>query len=207
MRFTIDLPHLKLTKTGNAKYRRRVTSPPLRAVLGKSAVEWSLKTRDPLKILAAWKVEHAKFESMQAKAEGKDTANVEWAMLVKAAVEHGLALPNASKIGPVDSQLESGKFDAFTVAALAEAGRMTPQQSNAPFANKPPANSFLQLAKAQMFGVQRPALSLSTIVEAYLKDRERKSTYNDLSKQVKLVISGVKRTAILGHRSGCVSQL
>ena len=44
----MDLPHLKLADKGNAKYRRRVTSPQMRTMLGKSAVEWSLKTRDPL---------------------------------------------------------------------------------------------------------------------------------------------------------------
>lgn len=188
----MDLPHLKLSKTGNAKYRRRITSPQLRAVLGKSAVEWSLKTRDPLEIVDAWKVQHAKFEAMQAKAEGRSTESVEWDMLLKAAVAHGLAEPNASKIGPVDSQLESGKFDAFTAAALAEAEKMTPQEANARFANKPPANPFSLLADAQLFGVQRPDLVLSTVVNSYLKDRERKSSYDDLSKQVNLVVAGLE---------------
>jgi hypothetical protein len=58
----MDLPHLKLAKTGNAKYRRRITSPEMRVMLGRTAVEWSLKTRDPVKIVEAWKVAHAKFE-------------------------------------------------------------------------------------------------------------------------------------------------
>lgn len=113
-------------------------------------------------------------------------------MLVEAAVVHGLAPPNASKIGSVDSQLESGKFDAFTAAALAEGEKITPQQSNARFANKPPANPFTLLADAQLFGVRRLAISLRTVVDAYLKDRERKSTYNEQSKQVKLVVAGLE---------------
>jgi hypothetical protein len=78
----MDLLHLKLEKTGNAKYRRRVTSPQMRALLGKSAVEWSLKTRDPLKIVEAWKEADARFEAMLAKAEGRETSQVEWESLV-----------------------------------------------------------------------------------------------------------------------------
>jgi hypothetical protein len=123
MRLSTDLPHLKLAKTGNAKYRRRVTSPQMRAMLGKSNVEWSLKTRDPLKIVEAWKVANAKFEDMLSKAEGAATEQVEWDMQVKAAVAHGLARPDASQIGPVDFQLEGGRFDDFTKSELAEADK------------------------------------------------------------------------------------
>lgn len=68
----MDLPHLKRAKTGNAKYRRRVTSPRMRVVLGKSAVEWSLKTRDPLKILDVWKAAHAKFEGYAVQSRERD---------------------------------------------------------------------------------------------------------------------------------------
>ena len=32
---TMDLPNLKLGKTGNSKYRRRVTSPQMQTMLGK----------------------------------------------------------------------------------------------------------------------------------------------------------------------------
>jgi hypothetical protein len=188
----MELPHLKVGKAGNAKYRRRVKSPQMRAMLGKSAVEWSLKTKDPLKFKEAWEVQHARFEAMEAKAEGRETTQVEWEVLVKAAVEHGLARPDASQIGPIDSQLESGAFDAFTAAALAEAEKMTPQQSSALFANKPPANPFTLLADAQLFGVQRPPVPISNAVDAYLKDRELRSSYADLSKQVHLVVSGLE---------------
>ncbi|MGR3503569.1 hypothetical protein [Pseudaestuariivita sp.] len=113
----MDLPYLKLGKTGSAKYRRPIRSAPMRAMLGKSAVEWTLKTRDPLKIVEAWKVKHAEFEALQAKAEGRTTNQIEWDMLHSAAVAHGLVQPGASKIGPVDSELESGRHAAFTAAA------------------------------------------------------------------------------------------
>lgn len=188
----MDLPHLKLSKTGNAKYRRRVTSPQMRVILGKSAVEWSLKTKDPLKYQEAWEVQHARFEAMEAKAEGRETTQVEWDALAKAAVEHGLARPDAGQIGPVDSQLESGTFDAFTAAALAEAEKLTPQQLKAPLANKPPASTFSMLANAQLFGATRPPVPISNAVRAYLKDRELRSSYPDLSKQVNLVVAGLE---------------
>lgn len=188
----MDLPHLKLAKTGNAKYRRRVTSAPMRAMLGKSAVEWSLKTRDPLKIVEAWKVRHAEFEAMEAKAEGRTTSQIEWDMLHSAAVAHGLAQPGASRIGPVDSELESGRHAAFTAAALAEAEKTTPQQALAKYGAGKPVTAFELLAKAQMFGAERPPVTISNAVEAYLKDRELRSSYADLSKQVQLVVSGLE---------------
>ncbi len=189
----MELPHLKIGKTGNAKYRRRVTSPQMRALLGKSAVEWSLKTRDPVKIVEAWKEANERFKALLAKAEGKTTDQVEWSILHKAAVAHGLVRPDASKIGPIDSDLEGGRFDAFTKAALEEAAKLTPQTLNTSFANKPPETAFGLLAKAQMFGVERPPILLSAVVEAYLKDRERRSSYDDLSKQVKLVVEGLEQ--------------
>ncbi|WP_237061338.1 tyrosine-type recombinase/integrase [Loktanella sp. M215] len=188
----MDLPHLKLAPTGNAKYRRRVTSPQMRVMLGRSAVEWSLKTRDPLKILEAWKVEHARFEAMQAKADGTSTDQVEWSILHSAAVAHGLARPDTSKIGPIDHQADSGRFNAFTTAALAEAEKLTPQSLNAPFENNPPRTAFGLLAKAQLFGVERPPILLSAVVQAYLKDNEGRSSYHDMSKQVKLVVDGLE---------------
>ncbi|MEL6450213.1 MAG: hypothetical protein AAFQ19_03055, partial [Pseudomonadota bacterium] len=82
----MDLPHLKLGKSGNAKYRRRVTSPAMRAMLGKSAVEWSLRTRDPLKIVKAWEEAHARFEALEAKAGSKTTAQAAWDVTLEAAV-------------------------------------------------------------------------------------------------------------------------
>jgi integrase len=188
----MDLPHLKLAKTGNAKYRRRITSPEMRVMLGRSAVEWSLKTRDPVKIVDAWKVAHAKFEALQVKAEGTQIDQIEWSIAHTAAVAHGLAGPETSKIGPIDSEMEGGRFNAFTNAALAEAAKLTPQSLNAPLANNPPTTAFDQLLKAQLFGVQRPPILLSVIVEAYLKDRERRSSYADLAKQVKLVVDGLQ---------------
>jgi len=188
----MELPHLKIGKAGNAKYRRRVTSPQMRTMLGKSAVEWSLKTKDPLKYKEAWEVQHARFEVLEAKAEGKETSQVEWEKLLDAAVTHGLARPDARKIGPIDSQMESGAFNSFTAAALVEAEKMTPQQLSAPFANDPPKSAFDLLARAQLFGVQRPPVPISKLVEAYLKDRELLSSYVDLSKQVHLVVAGLE---------------
>lgn len=185
----MDLPHLKQGKTGNAKYRRRVTSPQMQAMIGTKAVEWSLKTRDPLKILDAWKVAHAKFEALQAKAEGVTTDQVQWDILIKAAVDHGLARPEESKIGPVDFQLEGGRFDAFTASILAEADKLTPQRLNVPFVNKPPLTPVEMLTKAKLFGVERPPILLSAAVQNYLKNRERRSSYVDLEKQVNLSVS------------------
>ena len=161
----------------------------MRVVLGKSAVEWSLKTSDPLKILDAWKAAHAKFEGMQTKAEGTATEQVEWDMLHSVAVAHGLARPEETKIGPVDSQLEGGRFDAFTKSALAEADKLSSHQNRALYVNKPPRTSFDMLVKAQLFGVERPPILLSAVVKEYLKDRERRSSYVDLEKQTNLVVS------------------
>jgi len=188
----MELPHLKIGKTGNAKYRRRITSPQMRAMLGKSAVEWSLKTKDPLKFQEAWEVQHARFEAMESDADGRETSQVKWDELLKVAVEHGLARPDASQIGPIDSQKQSGTFDAFTDAALAEAKKLTLQRLNAKFTNNPPASAFRLLAEAQVFGAKRPPVPLGKAVEAYLKDRERRSSYADLSKQVGLVVAGLE---------------
>lgn len=174
------------------RYRRRVTSGPMKALLGKSAVEWSLKTRDPAKIVEAWKEADTRFEALLAKAERATSGQLEWDTLRAAAVAHGLAAPNASQIGPVDSQLESGRFDAFTAAALSEADKLTPQRMSAACANSPPATAFDMLAKAQLFEVERPPLLLSAVVEAYLRDRERRSSYRDLTKQANLVVVGLE---------------
>lgn len=97
----MELSHLKQGKTGNAKYRRRVTSKQMQAMLGAKAVEWSLKTKDPLKIVDAWKSAHARFEALEAKAEGLTSDQAEWDILQAAAVAHGLATPHAARIGPV----------------------------------------------------------------------------------------------------------
>lgn len=43
-----------------------------------------------------------------------------------------------------------------------------------------------------MFGAERPPVTISNAVEAYLKDRELRSSYADLSKQVQLVASGLE---------------
>ena len=205
MRFTIELQHLKLAKTGNAKYRRRVTSPAMQAMIGRSAVEWSLKTRDPQKIAEAWKVAHARFEALLAKAEGTQTDQVEWGILHNAAVTHGLARSDASKIGPIDSEMDLGRFDAFTVAALAEAEKLTPQSLSAPFANNLPKTAFDLLLKAQLSGVGRPPVLLSEAVKAYLKDREGRSSYYDIAKQVKLVTDGFPKVSTTNGRNGPVT--
>ncbi|UWQ19285.1 hypothetical protein [Jannaschia sp. M317] len=89
----MDLPHLKMTATGSAKYRRRVTSAPMKALLGKSAVEWSLKTRDPAEIVEAWKEANARFEAIRSKAEGKTLEQAQWELLRDAAVAQGWSAP------------------------------------------------------------------------------------------------------------------
>lgn len=187
----MDLPHLKVGKTGNAKYRRRVTSPAMQTMLGRMAVEWSLKTRDPVQIVDAWKKAHGRFEALEAQAEGKTTTQAEWELLLRAAVAHDLAKPDAARIGPVDAETEQGRFQAFTDAILAEAAELTPQQRNSKFANNPATNAALQMVKAQLRGVERPPVKLSEAVRSYLKEREARTSYGDLEKQVGLVVSGL----------------
>ncbi|WP_371156986.1 hypothetical protein [Jannaschia sp. 2305UL9-9] len=187
----MELPHRKMAATGNAKYRRRVTSAAMRDMIGKAAVEWSLGTRDPAKIVDAWKKADARFEALRQKAEGKTSEQARWDLLRDAAVAHGLAAPDATKIGPVDHLLESGRFDAFTAAALAEADKLTPQQARAKFAEGKAATRFELLAKAQLFGVERPPLPLSEVAKAYLRDRESRSGYHDIEKQVGMVVTAL----------------
>lgn len=112
-------------------------------------------------------------------------------MLHFVAVAHGLARPEETKIGSVDSPLEGGRFDAFTKSALAEADKLSPNQP-ALYVNKPPRSSFDMLVKAQVFGGERPPILLSAVVKEYLKDRERRSSYADLEKQTNLVVSILK---------------
>jgi len=137
----MNLPHLKMGKTGNAKYRRRITSPEMRAMLGVSAVEWSLRTRDPLTIAEKWKVLNDRFEALQVQAEGTNVDRAKWEVVSKAAEAHGLVTPGASKIGPVDFEFERGRFNAFTDAASAEFDRFTPQQQKARYGNNTPPSS------------------------------------------------------------------
>ena len=134
----IEREYLKLEETGNAKYRRPIRSEKLQVLLGKRAVEWSLKTRDPLKIVAAWEDAHAEFEALLAKAEAMTMEQIEWEKLHGTATDYGLAKPDTGKIGPVDSQLEAGRFAEFKAAALKEAEKLTSQQLNAPLANNQP---------------------------------------------------------------------
>lgn len=188
----IEREYLKLEETGNAKYRRPIRSEKLQVLLGKRAVEWSLKTRDPLKIVAAWEDAHARFEALLAKAEAMTIEQIEWEKLHGTATDYGLAKPDTGRIGPVDSQLEAGRFAEFKAAALKEAEKLTPQQLNAPLANNQPPTAFDLLLKAQIVGVERPPVLLSAVVKAYLKDRERKASYDDISKQVALVVSGLE---------------
>ncbi|MEM8692441.1 MAG: site-specific integrase [Pseudomonadota bacterium] len=189
----MDLPHLKLAKTGNAKYRRRVTSEAMRAMLGKSAVEWSLKTRDPLKIVEAWKVAHARFETLEAKANNTTTDHVEWGIVQAAATKHGLARHDAARIGPVDVEKEAGLHTAFAEVALAEAETLTPQQLSVPFARNPPKDAFTLLMQAKLTGIERPPILLSEVVKEYLRDREGRSTYPDIEKQTALVVEGLAK--------------
>lgn len=191
MRLTLELPYLKIGKAGNAKYRRKVTSEAMRAMVGKDAIEWSLKTKDPLKIVDAWKEAHTRFEALLAKAEETTVAHIEWEMLHKAAVEHGLVRPEATQIGPVDAEMHGALHSDFTSAILDEAGKLSVQQMNVPFANNPPKTANDLLIKAQVLGVTKPPVLLSEGVKHYLRDREKKSSYPDIEKQVGLVVAAL----------------
>jgi integrase len=192
MRVTLNLPHLKpATSTANAKYRRRVPDD-LRAVFGKQNVEWSLKTKDPAKIIEAWNVAHARFEAMAARRSSISTSQIKWEMVQKAAIEHGLATPKDTQIGPVDFEQEQGRYLAFTNAALTEADKLSAQQMNAKLSNSPAPSGFGLLVEAQLKGVKRPPVSLRDAADSYLKDREARATYRDIQKQVGLVLNGIE---------------
>lgn len=190
----MDLPHLKMANTGNAKYRRRVTSAPMRAMLGKSAVEWSLKTRDPAKIVEAWRAANERFEALEAAAHGNSAPQSEWDIVMAAATAHGLVGSDVAKIGPINAEEERGRFKAFTEAILSEAQKLTPQQRNAKFVNNPPPNAAVLLTRAKIKGIERPPVSLSEAVKQYLKDREGRASITDLEKQVNLVVAGLEVT-------------
>lgn len=191
MRLTLDLPHLKpATATANAKYRRRVPDE-FRSVFGKSAVEWSLGTKDPLEIFKAWELAHARFEAVIERGSNVSANQLQWEMVLKAAIEHGLATPRDTKIGPVDFEAENGRYMAFAQAAIAEGAKLSPQQMNAKFANKPARTASDLLLEAQVKGIERPPVTLGDAVDNYLKDRESRSTYADITKQVNLVRKGI----------------
>lgn len=191
MRLTLDLPHLKpATATANAKYRRRVPDD-LRSIFGKRAVEWSLGTKDPKEIFKAWEIAHARFEAMAERGAQVSSSQLQWEMVLKAAIEHGLAGPRDTQIGPVDFEAENGRYMAFAQAALAEGAKLSPQQMNAKFANKPAPTASDLLLEAQVRGIERPPVTLADAAENYLKDREDRSTFRDLLKQVNLVRKGI----------------
>ncbi|MEP3347730.1 MAG: hypothetical protein ABJN34_05100 [Litoreibacter sp.] len=89
----------------------------LRAVFGSKVVEWSLKTKDPAKIIEAWNIAHARFEAMAARRSKVSNDQAKWEMAQKIVIEHGLATPRDTKIGPVDFEQEQGRYQAFTDAA------------------------------------------------------------------------------------------
>jgi len=195
----LDLPHLKpATATANAKYRRRVPED-LKVVFGKSAVEWSLGSKDPTEIYEAWKIAHAKFEAMAGRRSKVTTEQIKWEMAQKAAIEHGLATPRDTRIGPVDMEREQGRFQAFTEAALTEAEKMTSQQRVAKFSNNPAPTGFDVLLEAQQKGIKRPPVTLRDAAESYLKDREARATYQDIAKQVSLVLAGIEEATGLDN--------
>jgi integrase len=189
----MDLLYLVCRSNGVYAYRRRITSPQMQVACGTMMFDRSLKTRDPLKAAELWKVKNTEFEAMQAKADGTAVDQHEWKLLLAAAAAHGLARPDASKIGPVDYEMEHGRHMAFIDAYLVEMKKLTPQQLSAPFANKPPKTSGDMLLKAVLEGRERPPVLLREVVGAYLKDHGRQSSYNDLAKQVELVISALEK--------------
>jgi len=201
MRIALDLPHLKpATATANAKYRRRVPED-LRGVFGKNAVEWSLGTKDPAEIYEAWKVAHAKYEAMAGRRSKVSTEQVRWEIAQKAVIEHGLATPRDKRIGPVDLELEQGKYQDFTDAVRKEAEKLSSQQLGAKFANNPAPSSFDVLLEAQLKGIERPPVTLKDAADSYLKDREARATYRDISKQVGLVLNGIEEAIGLENPS------
>ncbi|WP_278921141.1 DUF6538 domain-containing protein [Pseudophaeobacter profundi] len=201
MRIALDLPHLKpATATANAKYRRRVPED-LRGVFGKNAVEWSLGTKDPAEIYEAWKIAHAKYEAMAGRRSKVSTEQIRWEIAQKAAIEHGLATPRDKRIGPVDLELEQGKYQDFTDAVRKEAEKLSSQQLGAKFANNPAPSSFDVLLEAQLKGIERPPVTLRDAADSYLKDREARATYRDISKQVGLVLNGIEEAIGLENPS------
>ena len=192
MRIAVDLPHLKpATATSNAKYRRRVPQN-LRGIFRTQAVEWWLKTKDPMEVIEAWKVAHARFEAMAERGATVSSEQIKWEMAQKAAIEHGLASPRDTQVDPVDPEGEQRRFTEFTQAILAEADRESTQQMNAALSNGPAATPFDVLLEAKFKGIARPPVSLQDVAKEYLKDREARATYDDISKQVGLVIRGVE---------------
>ncbi len=192
MRITLDLPHLKpATDTTNAKYRRRVPDH-LVAVFGKRNVEWSLKTKDPAKIIEAWEIAHARFEAMAARRTNVSLEQIKWEIVQKAAIEHGLATPRHTQIGPVDFEQEQGRYQAFTNAVLLEAEKLSSQQMKAKLSNSPAPSGFNLLLEAQIKGVKRPPVTLRDASDGYLRDREARATYRDIQKQVGLIVTGIE---------------
>ncbi|MBT9385456.1 hypothetical protein KM176_16400 [Pseudooceanicola sp. CBS1P-1] len=188
----MERKHLKPpTGTANAKYRRRVPEG-LRNVFGRSAVEWSLKSKDPEVYLRNYDIEHQRFEAMAARKTAVSGDQIKWEMAQKAAIEHGLAKPSDVRIGPVDMEAEQARFQAFTQAIQTEASQLTPQQRAAKLANRPAKTSFDLLLEAQASGIEKPAATLKDFAREYLRDREGRATYNDLEKQVNLVVRAVE---------------
>ena len=72
---------------------------------------------------------------MAARRSSISTSQIKWEMVQKAAIEHGLATPKDTQIGPVDFEQEQGRYLAFTNAALTEADKLSAQQMNAKLSN------------------------------------------------------------------------
>lgn len=170
MRVTVDLPYLKLpTSTAHAKYRRRVPAGA-KDVFESSAVEWTLGTSDPQEIVAAWELAHARFEAMVERGASVSPEQIRWEKTLEAAIRHGLAKPGDLAIGPVDPELEQGRFSAFTAAILEEGDNLSPQRAAARYANKPAPSAFDLLLAAKWKGVKRPEPTLEDARKLYIDE-------------------------------------
>jgi integrase len=192
MRLVLELKHLKWPKGGgNAKYRRRVPNE-LQVIFGVAAVEWSLGTKDPMQVFKPYSEAHERFEAKAKRYEGVSKNQMDWDITHRAAVEHGLARPDATRIGPINPETAGGMFNAFTDAIRAEAKKLTHNQMNVPYANSPPDTPFELLTKGQLFGIERPPVRLHAVAKSYLKNREQRSSYRNLEKNAWLTIKGLE---------------
>lgn len=171
MRLTVDLPYLKPpTRNSHAKYRRLVPAGAKDA-FGSSAVEWTLGTSDPKEIVAAWEIQHARFEAMLARRASVSSEQIRWEKTLEAAIRHGLAKPGDLAIGPVDPELEQGRFSAFTAAILEEGDNLSPQRAGAKYANKPAPSAVELLLAAKWKGVKRPEPTLEDARKLYIEEK------------------------------------
>jgi integrase len=129
---------------------------------------------------------------MAGRREKVSPEQVKWEIGLKAAIEYGLAKPTDTRIGPIDHEGEQRRFQSFTDAIREESQKLTPQQLSARLSNRPARTNYDLLLEAQTVGLERPSVTLKDFAREYLRDREKRSTYEDIEKQVGLVVRAVE---------------